>query len=663
MIVESLKAACKQGLDILTSELSRLLCDFSINKAIAEVEQEYYSLRNKNRKNQKEILLQGALGTFLFMQYAELWYMMGRMSKDSGNGNGVDYRVKASNMLSDSIVLGFLYQYYNTNPDNSLLPREDVELHDVGTTSFILDLKPKKFALKIVKPWFWGISTIEDRTENYSKDYARLPKESTPVIHSSKKNYIIMEFIYGKTLHDYILEHSSSLVLSDLKEIAVKVCRILKDCAELDEPIYHGDLCAGNILVDDRDRPLTVKLIDFGPNYNLTERMGSVRNYLVAAKTIAPELRESDDYQQPTLMGDIYSLGVLLTESLVGDFGEVNIRNSLDRVYRKHFGMGTSIESLIEVAPQRRAKDLPKDSSIYTELIEQLSKEFDFAQDMDIAQNKLSIRKIAETILSDSLIPGGGYVWWWVKRRKVGLEPEYFSRGFITLAGLAMVFNGITIALIVTKVPTLVKALDWSTIDAAISTLTPLAVLTVILTSSLVITKFYTNIYSAISVRSLNKWGDILFRITPFLCAVPLVFLLCLLRSETILEFLEKSRFWPIVYGVGFGYVTITNWISSSICTRSRQRMKDKQVPVSADLEYTWRRFRSWRASSMLVTLVMFGIGILLLKEWASDTHVYALLGIIVSGFIFFYVCTWEAPRMRSGLTRFIGQYERILKD
>ena len=88
MIVESLKAACKQGLDILTSELSRLLCDFSINKAISEVEKEYYSLHNKNIKNQKEILLQGALGTFLFIQYAEFWYKKIRKSKDSSNGNG-----------------------------------------------------------------------------------------------------------------------------------------------------------------------------------------------------------------------------------------------------------------------------------------------------------------------------------------------------------------------------------------------------------------------------------------------------------------------------------------------------------------------------------------------------------------------------------------------
>jgi len=656
MIIESLKAACKQGLDILTSELSRLLCDFSINKAISEVEKEYYLLHNKNKKNQKEILLQGALGTFLFIQYAELWYKKGRKSKDSSNGNGFDYKVKTNNMLSDSIVLDFLYQYYNTNPDNSLLPREKVTLRDVGTTSFILDLSLRKYALKIVKPWFWGIKAIEDRTENYCRDYARLPKESTPVIHASKKNYIIMEFIFGKTLHDYILEHGNSPALHKLKEITVKVCRILKDCAELDEPIYHGDLSAENILVNDHDGQLEVKLIDFGPNYRLTERLGSVRDYLIAAKTIAPELRESDDYQQPTLMGDVYSLGVFLTESLVGDFGEVNIRNSLDRVYQKHFGMGTLIESLVEVTPQRRIADLPRDSSIYTELIEQLSKEFDFAQDMDIAQSKLSIRKSAEAIVTDNLIPGGGYVWWWVRRRKVGLEPEFFSRGFITLAGIAMTLNAVTTALIVSKAIGLVH----SNFRSALS---PLAVLILILTSSFVITKFYTNIYSAISVRSLNKWGDILFRITPFLCAVPLVFLLFLLRSETIAEFLERSTFWPIVYGVGFGYVTITNWISSSTCTRSRQRMKDKQVPISADLEYTWRRFRSWRVSSMLVTFVMFGIGILLLNGWASDKHVYALLGIIVSGFIFFYVCTWEASRMRSGLARFIGQYERILKE
>jgi len=654
MIVESLKAACRQGLDKLTSELSRLLCDFSTNQAISEVEKEYYSLHNKNTEDRKEILLQGALGTFLFIQYAELWYKKGRPSKHSGSVNGFEYKVKANNMLSDSIALDFLYQYYNTSPDNSLLPREEVKLCDVGTTSFILDLSPRKFALKIVKPWFWGIKTIEDRTENYCRDYARLPKESTPVIHASTKNYIIMEFIFGKTLHDYILEHSDSPALPKLKEIAVKVCRILKDCAELDEPIYHGDLCAQNLLVNDRDGQLDVKLIDFGSNYRLTGRMGSVRDYLIAAKTVAPELSESDDYQQPTLMGDIYSLGVLLIESLVGDFHEENIRNSLDRVYQKHFGMGTLIESLIEVAPQRRVRDLPRNSSIYTELIEQLSKEFDFAQDIDIAQSKLDIRKYAETILSDSLVPGGGYVLWWVKRRKVGLEPEFLSRGFISLAGLAMVLNGITIALIVTKVIGLVR----SDIPSALSSL---AVLIVILTSSLVITKFYTNIYSAISVRSLNKWGDILFRIMPFLCAVPLVFLLFLLRSDSI--FRNYSMFWPIVYGVGFGYITITNWISSSICTRSHQRMRDKHIPISADLEYTWRRFRSWRASSMLVTSVMFVIGILLLKEWASDELVYALLGTIVNGFIFFYVCTWEAPRMRSGLARFIGQYERILKD
>jgi len=663
MVVESLKAACEKGSDALILELTKLLRDFSITESISDVETEYASLHERNAKTEKEDLIEGALGVFLFCQYAERWHKEDRPSEHSDNVKGFDYKSKANNILRDGIALGFLYRYYGTDPDSSLLPSEGVELHDVGTTSFILKLSPRKLALKIVKPWFWGIKAIEDRTESYCTDYAHLPKEDTPVIHSSKKKYIIMEFIYGRTLHDYILEHSNSIPLPKSKEIAVRVCRILKECAELDEPIYHGDLSAGNILVNERDHQLDVKLIDFGPNYRLTERMGSARDYLVATKTVAPELTKSDHYQQPTLMGDTYSLGIVLTESLVGDFGEENVRNSLDAVYRKHFGMGTLLESLIELAPQRRAIDLPRDSAIYTRLIEQITKEFDFAQDIDVAQNKLSVRKITETVLSDSVIPGFGYLLWWVRRRKVGLEPEYMSRGFITLAGLAMLVNGFTIALIVGNVPQWVSALDGSTIDLLRSTLTPLAVLILILTSSLVITKFYTNIYSAISVRSVNKRGDILFRITPFLCFVPLMFLLFLLRSETTAVFLEKSTFWPIVYGVGFGYVTITNWISSSVCTRSYNRMKKADIPISGDLEYTWRRFRSWRATSIVVTLVMFGIGIMLLSGFASDSHVYALLGSIVSGFIFFYVCTWEAPRMRSGLARFIGQYERMLKD
>ncbi|MBQ5543115.1 MAG: serine/threonine protein kinase, partial [Erysipelotrichales bacterium] len=125
------------------------------------------------------------------------------------------------------------------------------------------------------------------------------------------KNFIVMEYVKGRTLKDLVRQRGALA-----KEEAVNIMRQLVSSvmAAHKNGIIHRDIKSQNVLIKDDG---TVKLSDFGialaaDAVQLTQTdviVGSV-HYL------APELARGE---QATQQSDIYALGIVFYEMLTGD--------------------------------------------------------------------------------------------------------------------------------------------------------------------------------------------------------------------------------------------------------------------------------------------------------------------------------------------------------
>ena len=93
----------------------------------------------------------------------------------------------------------------------------------------------------------------------------------------------------------------------------------LKHFEEQEKPVFHGDLIPFNIMVElDGTKPQRLKLIDFGINYVLQERLGSRQNFAEAFTRTelftAPEVL--DGKGGISREADLYSVGMICLDLL-----------------------------------------------------------------------------------------------------------------------------------------------------------------------------------------------------------------------------------------------------------------------------------------------------------------------------------------------------------
>ncbi len=129
--------------------------------------------------------------------------------------------------------------------------------------------------------------------------------------------YIVLEFVDGTSLVEYAADHQLDLRARLL--LFVVVCRAVAAAHRL--LIVHRDIKPSNILVDGGGQ---VKLLDFGIAKLLGDTEGgTTRNGIVAMTPAyaAPEQHSGGSISTAT---DVYSLGVLLQELLLGEQQSVN---------------------------------------------------------------------------------------------------------------------------------------------------------------------------------------------------------------------------------------------------------------------------------------------------------------------------------------------------
>jgi eukaryotic-like serine/threonine-protein kinase len=183
--------------------------------------------------------------------------------------------------------------------------------------------------------------------------------------------YIVFEFVEGETLKDRIRRHGR-LPISEAVAYAIEIARALG--AAHARRIVHRDVKPQNVLIDEEG---TAKVTDFGIARSLTEE-GLTADGRVLGTTdyVSPEQALGRPVGPQS---DLYSLGVVLFEMLVGDVpfhGEnqvavamKHVREELPDVQRRRPEVSSALAAVVDRAT---AKDLGRRYRTVNDLIADL---------------------------------------------------------------------------------------------------------------------------------------------------------------------------------------------------------------------------------------------------------------------------------------------------
>ena len=181
----------------------------------------------------------------------------------------------------------------------------------------------RRVALKLVK---WGMDTasVIGRFESERQALALMSHPNIAGVYDAGateqgRPYFAMEFVRGLPITEYCDTHR--LTIRERVDLFVQVCRGVQHAHQ--KGIIHRDIKPSNVLVAiEGDRPIP-KIIDFGVAKATLQRLTEHTLYTEYGQLIGtPEYMSPEQAEMTTLdidtRTDVYSLGVLLFELLVG---------------------------------------------------------------------------------------------------------------------------------------------------------------------------------------------------------------------------------------------------------------------------------------------------------------------------------------------------------
>lgn len=198
------------------------------------------------------------------------------------------------------------------------------------------------------KPEFeWGLERFlqEARTLKKFKNFPGIVSVDT-VFRDNGTAYLVMEYLDGSTLEDFIKQHGGKLPFQTALEIMLPVMRALG--AVHAEGILHRDISPDNIYVTNSGK---VKLIDFGAARNALGQKS--RNLSIILKEgFAPE----EQYRSSGIQGpwtDVYATAGTLYHSLTGKVPQGALDRQVEDRLPPPSQLGSDIDPRSEAALMR----------------------------------------------------------------------------------------------------------------------------------------------------------------------------------------------------------------------------------------------------------------------------------------------------------------------
>lgn len=191
----------------------------------------------------------------------------------------------------------------------------------------------REVAIKVLRA---DLSTDEVALKRFQREAMAITSTSSPNIvevfdvgKDGDKYYIVMEYVYGRTLKNLVRQRGVIPV-----DEAVNIMKQLVSATAHahHQGIIHRDIKSQNVLVKDDG---TVKLSDFG-----IAQMGDAGQQITQAQTVVGSVHylapEVSGGKPATFQSDIYSLGIVFYELLTGDVpfhGETAVEVALKHMH------------------------------------------------------------------------------------------------------------------------------------------------------------------------------------------------------------------------------------------------------------------------------------------------------------------------------------------
>jgi hypothetical protein len=170
------------------------------------------------------------------------------------------------------------------------------------------------------------------------------------VIHYLQENdtgYMIMEFVEGMTLEQWLRERKTPPTLDELRPVMLPVLEALSYLHK--QKLIHRDIAPDNIMIRPDGRPL---IIDFGAIKVIEQqtqiRSKTNRSFMVSKQFYSPPEQVQDNSDKLDVRADVYATGATIYRALAGRPPSA----SEERTQQIAFGNGDPIQPLAKLAPQ-----------------------------------------------------------------------------------------------------------------------------------------------------------------------------------------------------------------------------------------------------------------------------------------------------------------------
>lgn len=593
--------------------------------------------------------------------------------------------------LRDRSVIRYLYDKYCHLPPKWQEQLTVLRFHKFGTTSFILQ-SDEEYALKIIQPKFRNTPTITEATKSYKENF-RFIGRYAPKIHDSDEAWILMDFVSGQTLTEFIQKYmhipsepSKSIEQLELvKQVMEQLCDALTMCLATYH-ISHLDLSPNNIIVTySQGRISELHLIDFGINYLLQEHVGNVGALSRAQTFISPELQGT--LARGDEKSDVFSVGMILLEMLgVGLLEKETLSLELDNAWLRNPDIAGVIEGLIDANAPHRLLNLSQGGTVFDAVKSKVVESVKVTKIIQMRNNSL-FWMILEIVFS--VFPFQSiyelYLRW---RAAKGAEIE---KNQLFLVGWAILVQFIHIVVLCCFVWLLLVphelpffsrvAYDKRLCDHFGSCILPANVpplpfwtgalagringflpgRLVALSFSIIVAQYYANIFATVSFRGVRLNGmlpmvaasEFLMRAVPIIGSFPIFYAL-----------IVDPKAWPYCSASGLLFVCLNNGLCYWINKRITRTAKNEGLYMrpSPFMHSAQEEFFEWWPQILHYVITLAIVGFLLSKGLAKDEWLYALFVSVAINLVMMLRvnCRNQAPTIRTMLHRVTWWLRRV---